>query len=137
MGLLVNKRANYMFNLREVMVALRSSGSITNLLHITVFLILPFFFLSSPIKEYKLSLAVCLEKINEESIKKALCEKINTTQNTYHMDKYVILPALESIMNMGWQKMPAGRRYNSLSGALDALGGQLDQITASFVYRNN
>ena len=40
-------------------------------------------------------------------------------------------------MDMGWQKFAAGRSYNSPSGVLHLVGGELEKVIASFVYRNS
>ena len=77
-----------------------------------------------------------LEVISNEVKEKALADEIEQTEESYTTEKYGNLPALAVTLDMGWNKRSSGRRYDSPSGVLHAIGAKTGKIIYSAVYKN-
>ena len=76
-----------------------------------------------------------LQKVAHEAMEEAL-EQEKEKSDTFSTEQKRTLPALTLSVDMGWNKRSSGRRYDSPSGVLLAIGAEAKKIVDKHIYIN-
>ena len=76
-----------------------------------------------------------LQKVAHEAMEEGL-QKEKEKSETFSTIQNGTLPALTVSVDMGWNKRSSGRRYDSPSGVLLAIGAETNKIVDKYIYIN-